>query len=248
MKVFLANIEADFVIEGSKPKYYLESYFYLKKPIQLQLMQEVNMFLLDSGAFTFMNAKKEKAVNIDEYLDNYIAFINKYDVKYFFELDTDSVHGLDKVLEMRGKLEAKTGKKCIPVWHKSRGIECFKKLCKEYDYIAIGGFVTKEIKENEFAKVKQLLDYAKFHNVKVHGLGFTSMKYLDKLPFYSVDSTSFKSGRRFGQVHHFDGKKIVSKKDLTVNELKTIARWIKLTCKPGYNFKSTLKYICKENI
>lgn len=31
MKVFLANIEADFVIEGSKPKYYLESYFYLKK-------------------------------------------------------------------------------------------------------------------------------------------------------------------------------------------------------------------------
>ena len=146
MKVFLANIEADFVIEGSKPKYYLESYFYLKKPIQLQLMQEVNMFLLDSGAFTFMNAKKEKAVNIDEYLDNYIAFINKYDVKYFFELDTDSVHGLDKVLEMRGKLEAKTGKKCIPVWHKSRGIECFKKLCKEYDYIAIGGFVTKEIK------------------------------------------------------------------------------------------------------
>ena len=212
MKVFLANIEADFVIEGSKPKYYLESYFYLKKTIQLQLMQEVNMFLLDSGAFTFMNAKKEKAVNIDEYLDNYIAFINKYDVKYFFELDTDSVHGLDKVLEMRGKLEAKTGKKCIPVWHKSRGIECFKKLCKEYDYIAIGGFVTKEIKENEFAKVKQLLNYAKFHNVKVHGLGFTSMKYLDKLPFYSVDSTSFKSGRRFGQVHHFDGKKIVSKK------------------------------------
>ena len=102
MKVFLANIEADFVIEDSKPKYYLESYFYLKKPIQLQLMQEVNMFLLDSGAFTFMNAKKEKAVNIDEYLDNYIAFINKYDVKYFFELDTDSVHGLDKVLEMRG--------------------------------------------------------------------------------------------------------------------------------------------------
>ena len=33
-----------------------------------------------------------------------------------------------------------------------------------------------------------------------------------------------------------------------VNELKIITKWIKLTCKPGYNFKSTLKYICKENI
>lgn len=58
MKVFLANVEPDFVIEESKPKYYLESYYYLKKPIQLQLMKEVDMFLLDSGAFTFMNAKK----------------------------------------------------------------------------------------------------------------------------------------------------------------------------------------------
>lgn len=60
MKVFLANVEPDFVIEESKPKYYLESYYYLKKPIQLQLMKEVDMFLLDSGAFTFMNAKKIK--------------------------------------------------------------------------------------------------------------------------------------------------------------------------------------------
>lgn len=212
MKVFLANVEPDFVIEESKPKYYLESYYYLKKPIQLQLMKEVDMFLLDSGAFTFMNAKKDKAFNVDEYLNNYIDFINKYDIQYFFELDTDSVHGIDKVLEMRKKLETGTEKRCIPVWHKSRGIDCYKKLCKEYDYIAIGGFVTKEIKEPEFSKVKQLLDYARYHNVKVHGLGFTSMKYIDKLPFFSVDSTSFKSGRRFGQVHYFDGKKIISKK------------------------------------
>lgn len=104
MKVFLANVEPDFVIEESKPKYYLESYYYLKKPIQLQLMKEVDMFLLDSGAFTFMNAKKDKVFNVDEYLNNYIDFINKYDIQYFFELDTDSVHGIDKVLKMRKKL------------------------------------------------------------------------------------------------------------------------------------------------
>lgn len=103
MKVFLANVEPDFVIEESKSKYYLESYYYLKKPIQLQLMKEVDMFLLDSGAFTFMNAKKDKVFNVDEYLNNYIDFINKYDIQYFFELDTDSVHGIDKVLEMRKK-------------------------------------------------------------------------------------------------------------------------------------------------
>ena len=33
-----------------------------------------------------------------------------------------------KVKEIRKKIEEKTGKKCIPVWHKSRGIEEFKNL------------------------------------------------------------------------------------------------------------------------
>lgn len=212
MKLFLANCEKIGIEEFYKSKYYLESFYYLKYDFQIQMMNKCDMFLLDSGAFTFMNTKTKNVGNIDDYLTAYIEFINKHDVKYFFELDTDVVHGLSKVEQMRNRLERETGKQCIPVWHKSRGIEYWKMLCERYKYIAIGGFVTKEIKPFEYDNAIKMVKYAIQKNVKVHGLGFTSMKYLSKFPFYSVDSTSYKSGKRFGQFHHFDGKRIVSRK------------------------------------
>ena len=36
------------------------------------------------------------------------------------------------------------------VWHKSRGKDYWLKMIKEYDYVAIGGIVTKEIKPSEY--------------------------------------------------------------------------------------------------
>lgn len=185
----------------------LESFYYIND-WQIEGLKECKMFLLDSGAFTFMQNSK-KAVDWDEYLSRYIVFINKYDIKYFFELDIDSVIGYAKVKQMRQKLEHETGKKCIPVWHKSRGLEEYKKLCREYDYIAIGGIVSKEIKPSEYEYLKKLVQFATQHGTKVHGLGFTN-KDAAKYGFYSVDSTSFTSGSRFGQVAIFNGKYIIN--------------------------------------
>ena len=59
------------------------------------LSEDCKMFLLDSGAFTFMNSNK-KNEDIKSYLDSYIDFINKYDIKYFFELDLIQLVGLKK--------------------------------------------------------------------------------------------------------------------------------------------------------
>ena len=49
---------------------------------------------------------------------------------------------------MRKRLEAETKKKCIPVWHRSRGKENFIELCKQYDYVAIGGELSSEIEQD----------------------------------------------------------------------------------------------------
>lgn len=125
----------------------LESFYYVED-WEIPLIKGCELFLLDSGAFTFMNNSKT-AVDFNEYLTTYIDFINKHDIKYFFELDIDAVVGLEEVEKLRKRLEAETGKKCIPVWHKSRGKEKFIEMCKEYDYVAIGGIVTKEIKPVE---------------------------------------------------------------------------------------------------
>lgn len=208
MKVFLAgtNCLKKNIEECKKIPFILES-FYTIKEWQVPIIKQCEMFLLDSGAFTFMNSFKGQ-VNWQEYIDKYADFIVRNDIKYFFELDIDSIVGYDKVKEYTTYLENKTKRKCIPVWHKSRGIEEWKRITKKYDYVAIGGMVIKEITPKEYKYFRPLLKIAKENNCKVHGLGFTGMKHLTKYPFYSVDSTSWTAGSRFGVIYQFKNKKI----------------------------------------
>ncbi len=115
----------------------LESYYYLRKNEGfMPLVKHFGSFLLDSGAYTFMAGSHKGGCDWDAYVSEYADFINRFDVKLFFELDIDSVVGLAEVERLRHKLERMTGKKPIPVWHKNRGKEYFIKMCEEYPYVA----------------------------------------------------------------------------------------------------------------
>ena len=191
----------------------LESFYYADEWTEWAIPRLKN-FMLDSGAFTFMTSHKGK-VDWNDYLRRYADFINKNDVKLFYELDVDSVVGYDKVLEMRKWLERETGKKPIPVWHKSRGKDEFLKMCDEYDYVAIGGIVSKEIKPQEYKYFPWFINEAHKRGAKIHGLGFTNLEGIRKYHFDSVDSTSWTTGNRFGAIYRFNGKTMekISKKD-----------------------------------
>lgn len=184
----------------------LESYCYFKD-FQQPIIKSSELFLLDSGAFTFLNNSKSK-VDWNKYISGYIDFINKNDVDNFFELDIDPIVGYDTVKQIRKRIEVETGKKCIPVWHKSRGIEEFKRLVADYEYIAIGGFAIKDIKLNEFEKIKRIVRYAYEQGAKVHGLGFTPKDVTD-YDFYSCDSSSWITCRRYGKIYKFTGTKMI---------------------------------------
>lgn len=203
LKIFLAGAYSrdKYIPNITDSKYILESFYYFKD-WQIPLIKNCEMFLLDSGAFTFMNSKNGNC-NFDEYLTRYIEFINKYDVKYFFELDVDCITGYEKVKEMRQRLEKETGKKCMPVWHKLRGKDEFLKMCDEYDYVAIGGIVTKEITKEQYPVFNWFINEAHKRGCKIHGLGFTSITELPKYHFDSVDSTCWLSGGRFGHLYCF---------------------------------------------
>jgi hypothetical protein len=222
MKVYLAGTAPwresgiyDNSISSLRP-YVLESFFSLKgsnEPWVMRMRPLFKSFLLDSGAFTFMSNVKGRMPNFDNYVEEYAAFIKAYNVDLFFELDIDSVVGLPEVERLRIKLESLTGKQCIPVWHKSRGLEYWERMCKEYKYIAIGGIVTKEIKPENYNVFTFLLRIAKENGCKVHGLGFTNMKGMKKYKFDSVDSTAWIYGNRGGFLYKFNGvgiDKIVS--------------------------------------
>ena len=193
----------DPIIRSHKP-YILESFFYADEDTE-RLLPLFGDFLLDSGAFTFM-VGSSGAVNWDQYIERYADFINRNKIQKFFELDIDSVVGYEKVLQYRKKLESLTNRQCIPVWHKSRGIKEFQRMCDEYGYAAIGGIVAKEITKDQYGAFPSMISEAHRRGCKLHGLGFTALDWLNKCHFDSVDSTAWTTGNRFGFVYYFDGK------------------------------------------
>lgn len=236
MKLCLAGTSTTY--EDNRPflkevPYLLESFYYFSE-FQKPLIKNTDLFLLDSGAFTFMNGAKGE-VDWASYIDEYIAFINDHDVKHYFELDIDSIVGYGEVKRIRAKLERETGKQSIPVWHKSRGMEEYKRLVNDYDYIAVGGFAIKSISKDEYPIIKRMVRYAYDRGVKVHGLGFTP-KDVTQYKFYSVDSTTWLSCRRFGSLFRFENgqMRMVTPKNHGTRrdkqkeiELVTLREWIK---------------------
>jgi len=218
MKLMLASLDAgDFKnVEDlvHLSKYILLSYYYVRKKqdekglidLMVQRNKEDN-FILDSGAFTLMTSKRNtKQDDLDAYIDNYISFIKKYNIKRYIEMDLDVVIGYDEVLKLRKRLEDEIGYPCVPVWHMSRGIEEYKKMVDEYDYVAIGGLVA-HVPQSAYPLIKELVRYANAKGTKVHGLGFTR-KDAHEYGFYSVDSSSWTSGRRFGTAVKFRNNKL----------------------------------------
>lgn len=215
MKLMLASLDTgpsrenipDLMFDS---KYILCSFWYLNKGIFSELEEliiqrnKTNDFILDSGAFSMFS---QKNADLQQYVEDYIRFINYYSINNFIELDIDPVVGYEEVKTIRKYIEEKTNKQVIPVWHKQRGIQEYQKHIEEYPYVAIGGIVTKEIAKSEYKNFIPMTRQAKKHGTKIHGLGFTN-KDCYKYGFYSVDSSSWTQGRRYGTAVKFDGKLI----------------------------------------
>lgn len=198
----------------------LESFYYVAD-WQTRNIHNFKSFMLDSGAYTFKNKSKAVA-DWDDYLRRYIDYINRYDVSLFFELDIDSIIGYSNVIKLRHTLETETGKKCIPVWHRSRGKEEWLHMCNEYDYVAVGG-----IAGAEGASIEPYLPWmtreAHKRGTLVHGLGFTHLNSLKKVGFDSVDSTAWLYGNLAGLIYYWSGSSMIKVKRPRSKKMKSKA-------------------------
>ncbi len=258
MKIFLSAIENStssktskgmvkvaelLVAQGIKMKYNLMSYYYIKNQRKLAdfIRDNTEEILIDSGAHSFQKGVK---VDWDKYTEQYAQFIKEFDrpnVIGYFEMDVDNIIGYDKVLELRKRLEEVTDK-IIPVWHKNRGIEEYKKMCKDYSgkIIAITGFKNEDIKDEQYM---MFLKYAKKYNCKVHCLGMTRKKVLDKVPFDYVDSSSWVQSSIFGRI----GKKGKVTKEFSKNHReKVFIENYKEGLKMQEYYYNKWKKICKD--
>lgn len=210
----------------------IETFFEICSKPRPILVENYNL-LLDSGAFSFLSSGKE--INWYEYITRYIEYIKKKGVKLFFELDIDKIVGYDKVKEIRRWLERETGKQPIPVWHRHLGKKEFCRMCDEYDYIAIGGLAIGDIKRTEYKYLPALIQEAHGRGAKIHGLGLTHTAWLPKLHFDSVDSSTWSTGMRYGQIYTFTGK--------TIKQTKKPVGYRVKSCETAiHNFKEWLKF------
>lgn len=203
---------------------------------QYQYIAKYKNFMLDSGAFSFMNSPKK--IDWNEYVYNYCNFINKLNVKLYFELDIDNLIGLSEVEKLRNYINGHTKYKCIPVWHINRGKDYFINMCKNYPYVALGGLVQAGDKNRKKYDIyfKWFIKIAHLHDAKIHGLGYTSMQGLKKYHFDSVDSTTFLNGAKFGEIQIFENGTINKyhannqkklKFDYYHNTIHNFQEWIK---------------------
>ena len=214
MKIFLSAVEGSApikaineIMQERKLHYNLMSYYYIQKnhlDNAIKIRDNSELVLIDSGAHSFQFGKK---VDWIEYTKQYAEFIKEFDrpnVLGYFEMDIENIIGYDKVLELRKILES-VSNKIIPVWHPLRGIEDYEKMCKKYHdkVIAIGGFRRTDIKDNQFL---MFLKVAKKYNCKVHCLGMTRRKVLDKVPFDFTDSSTWLQQVNYGNIYFGKGK------------------------------------------
>lgn len=196
-----------------EPPHVLDSFYYfrkasdntIKKMMSYIKSDKCKTFILDSGAFTYMESAKvsDKLIydDFEQYIREYCEFINKWDIEHFVEMDIDLVVGIKKVEEYRKTIERLTGKPVIPVFHRERGEKYFHRMCEEYDYVAVGGLVGTTYARQHYHYLQWFIDVAHANNAKIHGLGFTSIEGLKKYNFDTVDSTSWLSGSRFASIN-----------------------------------------------
>lgn len=192
MKIFLSALEShgnNICNNIGKLKWNLMSFYYLKQPVFEKVLAHSELMLIDSGAHSFQKGKK---VDWVEYTRKYAEWIRANDcpkILGYFEMDVDNAIGYDKVLELRAILE-NASDKIIPVWHKNRGVNEYKRMCQQYagKIVAITGFRNEDIKDHQYI---MFLKYAKKYGCKVHCLGMTRKEILDKVPFDYVDSSSW---------------------------------------------------------
>lgn len=95
----------------------------------------------------------------------------------------------------------------LPIYHMQTPLTELAALCRDYRYVAVGGTATLRGRQKMQATARAAL-VARDHGTVLHGLGRSASDELLAVPFWSVDSTTWIHGKRYGHLQLFDGRRI----------------------------------------
>lgn len=220
MKIFLAGAEASDnfeIIERGGIKNAFLSYYYLRKNSSEERLafyrKNIGTIIVDSGAHTFFAENHELGLSTgvlkkktktkqspESYFEDYKKWVKKYFqyFDYFVELDIGELVGQKKVLAWREELKALgLYKKCITVYHPDvMSWDDYIATLEDSQskYVALEGDRSKRTRLPYVKLIKECYD----RGIKVHGFAMTKGNVLEKYPFYSADSTSWRAGCQYG--------------------------------------------------
>jgi hypothetical protein len=188
----------------------LLSFHYFKRTDVANLAERLTVhgappdIFADSGAFSAWTQGAEITV------DEYAAWLHMWHDYLTVYCNLDVINDPAGSERNQRALEAH-GLQPLPVWHVRSDRAVFAPLCEEYRYVALGGMVGTPWKKLMPTLVWAMQEAQRYGTV-LHGLGLTSNEPLKQLPFYSVDSSSWGSGYRYGQVRVYTDQRYVSVK------------------------------------
>lgn len=191
---------------------FLMSYEYLrgKGSFVLRKYRDVHIFI-DSGAFTYMSDPKYADYTVEQWeqqIHEYLKWIEKHKDNIFAFADLDLQYlpkvGYEKVYEWRKKyfepFMLRTGVPCCFIYHDD-GLEYWDYMCKRYPYV---GMSTNIDAQNSEEIIKEMFRIAEKHNALIQGMATTDTRILTDLPFYTVDSTTWNVGLKYGEISVWD--------------------------------------------
>lgn len=207
--VSVPHLARDFAVipQNEQPLKVLISYHYFKNTdldAMVAAMKTKPMIFADCGAFSAHTQGVEISIK------DYAAWLKRWSHLITVGVNLDVIRDA-KATHKNQLLMERMGVEVIPVFHTGTEMSVLDKLCKTYPYIALGGMVGAEAAPT-MRWAANCMQRTKEHGTAFHGFGQTRKQIIETLPWYSVDSSSWGSGHRYGNVPVWTGREFTTVK------------------------------------
>ena len=193
---------------------FLMSYEYLKGKGHGQIKKYPDMHLfIDSGAYTYITNPEFADYTVEQWekqIHEYLNWARRHKDSIFAiaDLDLQYLVGCEKVYEWRKKyfepFMLETGIPVCFIYHEE-GLDQWEYMCKRYPYVGFSLNVDGNVDEVE---LRNKFKIAEKYNTLIQGMASTRTAMLTQYPFYTVDSTTWNVGLKYGEISVWNGTKM----------------------------------------